>query len=207
MAKKTKTGLLSKLTMTFFDRPRLTAVIWIAVVLFGVLSYTKLLKREGFPSVNIPLAIVTGTYSADSPEAVDANIAAPISAIALKQGDVETVQAESAGNFFQITIQYKDGVDAKAATKTLESAVNSSGKLPSSAKVQYNVPYFGATGGDIQPVDLAVSFYKLSGDASTQELTDKAQEAATWINQQHLSNVKNAFIKSPFETVHQPCHR
>lgn len=204
MSKKPRRSFLPKLTTTFFDRPRLTALIWLAVVIFGTLSYTKLLKREGFPSVNIPLAIVTGTYQAPDPAALDHDVAAPISAIASKQADVTTVQSDSAGNFFTVTVQYKDGVDAKVATKTLEQAVNDSGKLPAGAKVQYNVPYFGATGGDIKQVDLAVSFYKLSGSASTQELAAKAQAAADWLSAQHLSNVKATFIKSPFENVTDP---
>jgi len=204
MATKPKRSILSKLTLTFFDRSRVTAVIWLVIAVFGILSYTKFLKREGFPSVNIPLAIVTGTYSSPNPAAIDAQVVKPLSDVAVKQSNVDTVQGDSAGNFFEVTVQYKDGVDAKTATKALESAVNSSGGLPKSAKVSYSVPYFGVTGGDTQQVDLAASFYKLDGTDSPQALAAKAQQAADWLNAQHLSNVKTAFIKSPFETVTDP---
>lgn len=201
---KPKRSLLPRLTTTFFDRPRLTALIWVVLVVFGALSYTKFLKREGFPSVNIPLAIVSGTYSSNNPVALDTQVAKPISDIALKQSDVDTVTTQSAGSFFNVSVSYKDGTDAKAATKLLEKAVDASGKLPKTTKLQYNVPYFGATGGDIQQIDLAISFYKVSGTDSTQVLTGKAQEAVAWLQGQHLPLVKSVFIKSPFESVTDP---
>jgi hypothetical protein len=61
-AKPPKDKLLPKISLAFFNRPKLTLVIWLALIGFGALSYTTLLKREGFPSVNIPLTIVNGTY-------------------------------------------------------------------------------------------------------------------------------------------------
>jgi hypothetical protein len=60
---KPKDRLLPRLSLAFFDRPKLTFVIWLVLVVFGATSYLALLKHEGFPSVNIPLAIVNGTYS------------------------------------------------------------------------------------------------------------------------------------------------
>ncbi len=196
--------MLPKLTTAFFDRPRFTALIWVALVLFGTVSYTTLLRREGFPSVNIPVAIVNGTYFANDPAKVDSAVAKPISDLALKQKDVKTVQTQSADNFFTVQIQFKDGVDAASAAKTLQSQVNSSGHIPKTAQVQYNVPYFGATGGDIQPIDEAISFYKLSGPISTAQLTTKADQAAQFLKDQHLSLVKSVFVKVPFDDVTNP---
>ncbi|MGH9856916.1 MAG: hypothetical protein ACRD4B_03630, partial [Acidobacteriota bacterium] len=61
IATKEKDKLLPRLTVQFFNRPRLTAILWLALAVFGIFSYTTLLKREGFPSVQIPVAVVTGT--------------------------------------------------------------------------------------------------------------------------------------------------
>src|SRR3990167_9703969 len=115
--------LLSKLTILFFDRPRITALLWIALTLFGALSYTTLLKREGFPSVNIPFAIVNGTYFVNDPAKVDSTVAKPISDLALKDEDVKAVQTQSADNFFTLQIQYKEGVNATTASNALEAVV------------------------------------------------------------------------------------
>ncbi len=198
-----KDKLLPRLSIAFFDRPVLTGLIWLVLVVFGLVSYTTLLKREGFPSVNIPLTLVSGTYASDA-AAVDKNVTKPIVDAALKQPNVSTVLGSSSNNFFTIQIQYKEGVDAKTAANDLEQKVNQAHAIPASAHVQYNVPYFGATGGDILPIDVAVSFYKKNNDVSTEQLTAKAEEAATWLKDKKLPLVKDVFVKSPFQQTVDP---
>lgn len=199
-----KDKLLSKLTTFFFDRPRITALLWVALVIFGALSYTTLLRREGFPSVNIPFSFVSGTYFVNDPAKVDTEITKPVSDVILKQEDVKLVQTQSADNFFAINIQFKDGVDAKKATDELHKAVDQSVKVPPSAKIQYSVPHFGVTGGDNQKIDAALSFFSHDEKVSTQATAAKAQAAAQWLRDQKLPLVKNVFVKSPFQTVLNP---
>jgi multidrug efflux pump subunit AcrB len=199
-----KDKLLPKLTIAFFDRPRITALIWLSITVFGLFSYTSLLRREGFPSVNIPIAIVGGTYFVNDPAKVDADVAGPLSEIALAQSDVASVQSQSASNFFTVSVQYNEGVDGKGAASRLEQAVKDSGKLPSQVQVSYNVPHFGATGGDIEQIDLAVSFYDKNNQTSVTDLAAKAEEAATWLRDQSLSDVKDVFVKNPFQNVTNP---
>lgn len=200
---KEKDKVLAKFTTFFFDRPRITAIVWLIVAVFGIASYTTFLKREGFPSVQIPIAIVTGTYAVNEPAKVDAEAAKPLAEIALKQTNVNTVTTQSAGNFFSTSIQYKEGTDTAAAAKTLEQAVKDSGKLPASARLQYNVPYFGATGGDIRQIDIAVSFYSKKA-TSAADLNTKATEAATWLQNKKIPHVREVFVKSPLESVADP---
>ena len=199
-----KDKLLPRLTTAFFDRPRLTALIWVTLIVFGALSYTTLLRREGFPSVNIPLSIVNGTYFVNDPAKVDGEVAKSISDIVLQQPEAKLVQSQSADNFFAVTIQYKDGTDAKKASAKIEQAVKKSGKLPPNAQVQYSVLYFGATGGDMQQIDAAISFYDKNGTASANQTVAKAQEAAKWMEEEKLSYVKTAFVKNPYEKVTDP---
>jgi multidrug efflux pump subunit AcrB len=201
---KFKDKLLSRFTLAFFDRPRLTAVIWLVIAVFGFLSYTTLLKREGFPSVNIPLAITNGTYFVNDPAKVDSEVANPISEIALQRSDVSSVQTQSASNFFVVSVQYKEGTDGKAATLELEQSVKDSGKIPEQAQITYNVPYFGVTGGDTQKLDLAISFYDESGEATTEELVIKANKLAEQLKAKNLSTVQDVFVKDPFQQVVDP---
>ncbi len=202
--KKPKDRLLPKLTTAFFNRPRLTAVIWLAVTIFGLTSYTTFLKRAGFPSVNIPITIVNGTYYVNDPAKVDTNVSKLITDQAAKQADVDTVQAQSGPNFFFVTIQYKENANANTAAKQLEQAVNATGKLPKDAQVKYEVPYFGATGGDTQPIDVGISFYSSNPKATTTELVTKAQNAADWLKSQHLSLIQDVFVKNPFQKAVDP---
>lgn len=199
-----KDKILPRVTIKFFDKPLLTGFIWLSLLVFGFLSYTTLLKREGFPSVNIPLTIVSGTYFVNNAEQVDNQVAKPLSEIAQQNPSVKTVQTQSASNFFTAQIQYKEGTDAKATAAEIEKAVKSSGQLPPNAQLQYNVPYFGATGGDIQQIDVGISFFRNGQPVSTQELAIKAGAAAQYLNQQRIAHVDTVFVKNPYDAVVNP---
>ena len=128
--------LLPRLSLFFFSRPWFTISVWLVLVVFGALCYTTLLKREGFPSINIPLVIVSGTYAQDS-AGVDATVAKPLSDIALKQPGVSTVNTTSQDNFVQATVMYDETVKPDDAKRALEKAVMESGQLPEGAKLTY----------------------------------------------------------------------
>ncbi len=193
--------LLPKLTLALFGKPKLVFVIWLVIVAFGITSYTTLLRREGFPSINIPIAVVNGTYIVNDATKVDADLAKPISEIALKQDGVSNVLAQSANNFVNVTVQFKEGTDGPTATKKLEDAVKQSGKVPVSAQLSYAVPYFGATGGSIEKIDATISFYKTPSSNDTKDLTDRATAAVAYLNAHKPGLVDNFFVQKPFETA------
>lgn len=196
--------LLPKLTMNLFGRPKLVGFVWLAIVVFGIASYTTFLRREGFPSVNIPIAIVNGTYIVDDPTKVDKDLAKPISDVALKQDGVSNVIAQSANNFVSVTVQYKEGVDGQAATKKLEQAVKQQANVPASAQLSYSVPYFGATGPSIDKIDATISFYKNPSSSDTKDLVNKANDAVTYLNAHKPALAQKFFVQQPFETATNP---
>lgn len=206
MAKQPKATdkLLPRLTGLFFDRPRLTAILFLIITSFGIISYTTLLRREGFPSVNIPIAIVTGTYPSTDAAVIDQQLGKPLSDIALKQPGVTSVQTKSAPYFVSVTVQYTAKTDARAATKQLEQAVANSKLLPANVKLAYNVPYFGATGGDADKIDMTISFYSKDGSVSTEVLARKAAAAVEFLNAERVTNVEAFFLKDPYRTATDP---
>ncbi len=196
--------LLPRLTSFFFRRPRLTAAIWIVLLGFGILSYTTLLRREGFPSITVPIAIIDGTYASDTPEELDSLVTQPIARAAQQQPDVSSVTSQSAGTFYNVVVQYKDGVDAKAATARLKAKIGQLKALPAAASVKYDVPYFGVTGGDTQQIDIAISFYDQHNRASTTELLAKANQAVAALNAQHVTGVRSFSVKNPYADIMTP---
>ena len=199
-----KDKLLPQLTSFFFSRPRLTAAIWIVLLGFGILCYTTLLRREGFPSVTVPIAIINGTYASDNPAELDSKVTQPIAKVALKQKSVSTVTTQTAGNFYAVTVQYSGGTNAKVATAQLKSSVGQIQSIPAGVLVKYDVPYFGVTGGDIQKIDMAISFYDHKGQATTPELITKAKQAIKYLNDQHVPGVKSFAIKNPYSEITTP---
>lgn len=196
--------LLPRLTLFLFSKPKTVFVAWLIILVFGIVSYTTLLRREGFPSVNIPIAIVNGTYLVNDVSKVDKDLAKPISEIAMKQDGVSTVQAQSADNFVNVVIQYKEGTDGQAATDKLEAAVKASGAVPGSVELKYNVPYFGVTGGSTEKLDAAISFYKAPSSTDTKALTQQAEAAVAYMNAHKPGLVANFFVQQPFETANNP---
>ena len=196
--------LLPKITSFFFQHPKITATIWIVLLGFGILSYTTLLRREGFPNIVVPIAIVDGVYASQDAALLDRLVTQPIAQVAHKQSAVSTVTTQTAGNFYSVVVQYKDGTDADQATARLKSAIKSIQSIPATATVKYEVPYFGATGYVTQQTDMAVSFYDQRGKSSTADLLAKARQAVVLLNAQHVRGVKAFSVKNPYADVLLP---
>lgn len=203
-AAEPKDRLLPRIAMVLFGRPKTVFFAWLIILVFGIASYTTLLRREGFPSINIPIAIVSGTYIVNDPAKVDAEVAKPLSEIAMKQDGVSMVQSQSAANFVNVTVQYKESVDGHAATRKLEDAVKQAGVIPDSVQLTYSVPYFGATGGSREKIDAAISFYRTPNTTDTATLVDQASKAVSYLNDHKPSLVDNFFVIQPFETATNP---
>lgn len=198
--------VLPKITLALFSRSWLVFAIWLVLIVFGALSYSTLLKREGFPSVDFPLALVNGTYIVNDSAKVDADVSKPISEAALKQDKVSMVQTQSSSNFLSVIIQYEEGTDAPAATKQLEQKIKSSGVLPDTAAVQFNTMYFGVTGGDTKKIDSTISFYRAEDSTATdtKALTTKAEAAVAYLNKHKPPLVETFFLQDPFEQAVNP---
>lgn len=196
--------LLPRLTGYFFDRPETTALIWIILVVFGITSYTTLLRREGFPSISVPIVIVNGSYAVNNPASVDKALGGPVSDAALKQHGFKSVQTSSENNFFTATVQYDESTDAAAAKAALQQAVESDPTIPKSANLTFAAPYFGVTGGSIDKIDASVAVYSSNQHETLQQLTSRAQQAASYLNAHRSPLVDRYFVESPFQTLTNP---
>jgi multidrug efflux pump subunit AcrB len=189
--------MLPKFSLFIFDRSRLAAVFWLMLTLFGVLSYTTFLKREGFPSINIPYAVVGGAYIVNNPQKVDTEVVKPISDIILKEKEVKTVQSHAQGNSFDISIQYEEGTNVASVTKRIQQDIKDAKVVPERASLKFIEPKFGFTErGD----DAVVSVYATSGKAKTEELVAYGKDVAKFIKDQKIAYVSDASIVDPYIT-------
>lgn len=133
-----KPGWLARLALRSVRHPKASAIIWLAIVVFGLLSYARFMQREGFPDVEVPISTVSGTYFVNDRAKVDSELVKPITEIAKDDQDVKKTVATTQDNGFNIVIQYKDGVDAKKASDDLKQQVEESGSIPEQAKLQYD---------------------------------------------------------------------
>lgn len=194
-SKKPRRAWLPKLSLFTFLHSRTVAVLWLALTIFGVVSYTTLLKREGFPSVDIPFSVVNGTYFVNDAAKVDSQIAKPINEVLLKDERVDTVRSSSHGTFYSVIVQYKEGTDAQRAGKELQAKIETSNLLPKQAAIEFTTPKFGFTDrGD----DAVISLFAGVGSASTKELAAEGKNLAKFIADKKLSTVRDVSLIDPF---------
>lgn len=199
--KQKKLGILQKLSLYFFQRPRKTALLFLVLVLFGVASYTTLLKREGFPSIETPVASGQGSYMVGDPAKVDNEVAKPLSEYLLKQNGVKAVTTSSLDNFYTAFISYDEGINAVKRSSQLQSSVKDANVLPDQATLEIKALEFGFT---MRGDDMVISFYAKKNQMSNVELVAKAKEAAEFLNDQDLDLVKKVSIIDQYQTATNP---
>ena len=100
-------------------RWRITMALLAMVVVAGVASYGVGLDREGFPPINTPISVVTGTYFVDDSQRVDADVVAPLIDAFEGVADVEEVFSEARPSSFGITVEFDDSVSSDVGTQRL----------------------------------------------------------------------------------------
>ncbi len=143
----------------------MTLVLWLAALVFGTLAYTTLLPRDGFPSVDIPIAIVSGAYLVDDAEAVDTDVASPIADAIRSEDGVESVQSFALASGFSVIVEFEDSIDPADGVTATEGVVDDL-DLPPEAIVSVS-PINAAK--FLNEYDLLVGVYG-APDATAQEL-------------------------------------
>ncbi|MFO0882434.1 MAG: efflux RND transporter permease subunit [Candidatus Saccharimonadales bacterium] len=196
-SKKGEAKLLPKFSLFFFDRPRFSALLWLVIAVFGVLSYTTLLKREGFPQINTPYSLVSGAYIVNDPAKVDSDVTKPLSKKIVDVDGVKTVTATAFGNFYTIQIEYDSTITSKDGNARVEQVVKDAKILPAQASALFQPLDFGSPNG--KGDDILLSFYANDNNVSTADLVKKAEQAATALkNSGQVSLAESFTVDNPY---------
>jgi len=188
--------LLPRFSLFIFDRSRTAALLWLCLTIFGIFSYTTFLKREGFPSVNIPYAVATGAYLVNDPAKVDREVAQPISELILKDDRVKNVQTQSQAMFYSVAVQFeKEDADANKISKELEAKIKAANILPKQASIKIEAPKFGFTErGD----DGVISVYAKEKGASVEQLVAEGEKVAAYVKDKNLPDLDSISVVTPY---------
>ncbi len=189
--KKKSFGFFGNLSLFFVDRPRFTATLMIAVIGFGFLSYTTLIRREGFPSVDVPISLVQGLYFVDDAEIVDKQVAMPLQESISQLSEVESVSSTSANNFLFLSIALNDGTGAAEVREDLQTAIANT-QLPEQAKAE--VLDFDV-GKYFRKYDAVISVYS-TNQATPSQLEERAKTIAVAFEE--LQSVEKSQVESLF---------
>lgn len=105
------------------NRPVLTIVISIIIMLFGVVSYTFLGVRE-YPSVDPPIVSVSTTYVGANADVIEAQITEPLEAAINGIAGIKSITSSSADGRSSITVEFQLGVDMEAAANDVRDKVS-----------------------------------------------------------------------------------
>lgn len=120
----------------FAKRYRITLLLWLIVVVFGALSYRVFLSREGFPSINLPLATVQGVYFVNDEKTVDQEVVVPITEALSTIDSVDSFQASARANGFGLVIFFEEGTAAEDGAAEVDAAIKEYVLLPESTQVE-----------------------------------------------------------------------
>ncbi len=189
-AKNKSFGVFGNLSLYFVDRPRFTAALMVAVIGFGFLSYTTLIRREGFPPVDIPISLVQGIYFVDDAAAVDEQVAMPLQEAISAIPSVKKVSTTSSDNFvfLSATLDNATGGEVK---EEVQAAIDNT-TLPPQARLDIldfdAAKFFGQ-------YDIVISLYSIKG-ATAQELEEQARTVTTAFSE--LDLVENSTVDTLF---------
>jgi len=134
--------MLSRFVQFFAGRSAITLHLWVGLLVFGALAYTSFLPREGFPSVDAPLTIATGTYFVNDIDLVDADVARPLGDAVGARSEVTTVNTVARENSFTLIAELESGRSSQEGADLIKSEL-ANAELPDGAEIF------------VQPLDVA----------------------------------------------------
>jgi HAE1 family hydrophobic/amphiphilic exporter-1 len=189
-----KPDFLAKISLLFLNKWRITVILLIGITAIGFATYTTFLKREGFPNIGVPIALIQTPYFVNDKAIVDKDITKPIESAISEIQEVKNITSTSTNNFSNLTVEFKENISSKDGAKLLEDAVNKV-SLPESAKPKFvtiNVAAFD------EENDLVFSL--VGKDKSTQELQDKAEFIAKELKSVSSVNKSNVIDLQEVQT-------
>ena len=140
MSKKAKSykqkSIFTNISKLVFFNKKLSLVVFGAILLFGTLSYTNFMRREGFPSVQIPVSVGGGQYFVDDAGVVDKRVAQPLGELVGSLDGVDSVQTVAEANTFQVFAELDSSITNEEGNQLIVDAVRDQGILPEGAKLE-----------------------------------------------------------------------
>lgn len=193
---------LQRLALFFYDKRLLTALLSALLIGYGVISYSHLLKREGFPPIKTSFAILQGVYSGHDAADIDRSIAGPIAKAAMQVPHVKDIQFQSQDSFFGAQITYDSDVDSEHATKQVREKLRREVQLPPGVNVEISPYKMGFTDrGDDAVLSLT---HRLASDTNDESLLTAAPDAGAFIKSQATETVKDAVVLKQVTSVPDP---
>ena len=114
----------------FIERPVMTALVTLAILLFGVVAFRSL-PVAALPTVDYPNIQVTAALPGASPETMASSVATPLEREFSTIAGVQSMSSQNSQGATQITVQFTLSRSIDAAAQDIQAAIaKAAGQLP-----------------------------------------------------------------------------
>ncbi len=118
---------------TFITKPVFTAMLVLAVVVFGLNAYPKM-GVDQFPEVDFPVVTVTTVLPGADPESIERDVSDPLEEALNSLGGLESLRSVSLESVSQVVLQFSLEKDVDVAAQDVRDRVQATlSKLPKDA--------------------------------------------------------------------------
>ncbi|HEV3194941.1 MAG TPA: efflux RND transporter permease subunit [Candidatus Cybelea sp.] len=147
------------LTRFAISRPVITAMVFIALAIFGTIAFTKLGRSSNPPGTDFPIVVVYSSYPGASPQEMERLIVKPIEDQLDGIDNLDQLNATAQEGNATLIVQFKLGTNLDIAAINVQSAVDAARVyLP----VDLDPPTVEKNGASQPLMDLAISSKTLS---------------------------------------------
>ncbi|AQG78349.1 efflux RND transporter permease subunit [Spirosoma montaniterrae] len=111
------------LTKLSINRPILVIVLFLALGILGVCSYTQL-RYELLPNISTPFVTISTVWPGASPGELETGITRPIEEAVSTADKVKRITAQSLENVSLVTVEFRQGADPDKALQEAQRRVN-----------------------------------------------------------------------------------
>jgi hydrophobic/amphiphilic exporter-1 (mainly G- bacteria), HAE1 family len=112
------------LTRFALSRPAITAVIFIALVTFGVISFTQLGRSSSPPNTDFPVVVVAANYPGASPQDMERMVIKPVEDQMTGIDHLDQLTATAQEGTAVVVVQFKMGTDLDLAAVDVQRRVD-----------------------------------------------------------------------------------
>jgi len=160
------------LTRFALNRPVITAMVFVALAVFGLISYSQLGRSQNPPGVEFPLVLVSAGYPGASPQDMERLVIKPIEDQMDGIQHLDQITATAQEGTATVAVQFQIGTNLDLAAVDVQRRVDTARiYMPS----DLNPPYVEKLGSNEPLIMLAVSSRSLSPTAMTDVVTNQVK--------------------------------
>ena len=160
------------LTRFAINRPVVTAMVFIALAIFGTIAFSKIGRSNDPPGTAFPIVVVHAGYPGASPQEMERLIVKPVEDQLANIDNLDQLTATAQEGTASIVVQFKLGTDLNISAINVQSAVDTARVyLPT----DLDPPEVFKNGASEPLLDIAVSSKSLSQTALADLVTNRVE--------------------------------